>query len=36
MARPWGHMFYIDFYKEKTWKIFLSDTIWPRAFIFGM
>ena len=29
-------MFYISLYKEKHGKIFLSETIMPRAWIFGM
>ena len=32
----WGHMFYIGLYSEKHGKIFLSETIRPRALIFGM
>ena len=36
MAPPGGHMFYIGLYFEKHEKIFLSETIWPRIFIFGM
>ena len=30
-----GHMFYIDLYRENHEKL-LSETIWPRALIFGM
>ena len=26
-----GHMFYIDLYRGKHEKIFLSETMWPRA-----
>ena len=33
---PWGHMFYMDLYREKHEKVFLSETIWPRDLIFGM
>ena len=33
---PGGHMFYIGLYREKHEKIFLSETIWHRALIFGM
>ena len=33
---PGGHMFYIVLYREKHEKIFLSETIRPRAMIFGM
>ena len=36
MAPPRGHMFYIGLYKEIHGKIFLSETIRPRALIFGM
>ena len=36
MAPPKGHMSYIGLYREKHEKIFLSETIWPRALIFGM
>ena len=31
-----GHRFYISFYREKHEKTFLSETIKPRALIFGM
>ena len=31
-----GHMLYIDLYREKHEKTFLSETIRPRALIFGM
>ena len=31
-----GHMLYIGLYREKHEKIFLSETIRPRALIFGM
>ena len=33
---PPGHMFYIDLYRGKHEKIFLSESIWLRALIFGM
>ena len=33
---PRGHMFYIDLYRGKYEKIFLSESIWLRALIFGM
>ena len=33
--RPRGHMFYIDPYREKPLKIFLSDTRRPRSLLFG-
>ena len=36
MARPGGHMFYIDLYREQNEKIFLSETTRPKALIFGM
>ena len=37
MDPPWSHMFYIGLYIEKhIEKIFLSETISPRALIFGM
>ena len=36
MAPLRGHRFYIGFYMEKHEKIFLSETIRPRAMIFGM
>ena len=36
MAPPRGHMFYIGLYREQYEKIFLSETTWPRALIFGM
>ena len=29
-------MLYIDLYREKHEKIFLSETTWPRALILGM
>ena len=35
-ARPRVHMFYIDLYMGKHEKIFLSESIWLRALIFGM
>ena len=35
-ARPGSHMFYIGLYWEKHEKIFLSETIRPRALIFSM
>ena len=35
MASPGGHMFYIGFFRDKHEKI-LSETIWPRALIFGV
>ena len=35
MGRPGGHIFYIRLYREKHWKIFLSETIRLRALIFG-
>ena len=36
MTPPRGHMLYIDLYREKHEKIFLSETTRPRALIFGM
>ena len=41
---PWGqkwpcardHMLYLGLYREKHKKIFLSETLRPRALIFGM
>ena len=36
MAQPQGHVFYIGIYREKYEKIFLSETIRPKALIFGM
>ena len=37
MAPPeGGHMFYIGLYRENHEKILLSETIRPRAWIFGM
>ena len=37
MACVRGHMLYIlRLYREKHEKIFLSETIWPTALIFGM
>ena len=33
---PWGHMLYIGLNREKHEKIFLSETIRPRAMIFGL
>ena len=36
MAPTRGHMFYIDLHMENMKKIFLSETIWPRALVFGM
>ena len=33
---PGGHMLYIGLYREKHGKIFFSETIMPRALIFGM
>ena len=33
---PGGHMLYISLYKENMKKIFLSETTWPKALIFGM
>ena len=36
MALPRGHMFYIGLYRGKMKKIFSSETIRPRAMIFGM
>ena len=33
---PGGHMLYIGLNREKVEKIFLSETIRPRAMIFGM
>ena len=36
MAPPWGHMFYIGLYRENMKEIFLSETIRPTDFIFGM
>ena len=33
---PGGHIFYIGLYREKHGKIVLSETIMPRALIFGM
>ena len=35
-ACPRGQMFYIGLYREKHEKIFLSETIRPRALIFGI
>ena len=35
IARPGGHMFNKGLYREKHEKIFLSETIRPRALIFG-
>ena len=34
--RPRGQMFYIGLYREVQGKIFLSETIRPRALIFGI
>ena len=31
-----GHMFYIGLYRGRHGKIFVSETIRPRALIFGM
>ena len=31
-----GSYVYIDLYREKHEEIFLSETIWPRALIFGI
>ena len=36
MALAVGHMFFIGLYMENLEKIFLSETIRPRALIFGM
>ena len=36
MALPRDHMIYIGLFRGKHEKIFLSKTIRPRAFIFGM
>ena len=36
MNPSWGHMLYKDLYREKHEKIFLSETTWLRALIFGM
>ena len=36
MAQHRVHMFYIGLYREKHENIFLSETIRPRALIFGM
>ena len=36
MAQPLGHMFYIGLYTEKEEKIFLSETIRPGFFVFGV
>ena len=33
---PWGHIVHIGLYRENFEKIFLSETIRPRALIFGM
>ena len=34
---PWGsHVLHRLISREKHEKIFLSETIWPRVFIFGM
>ena len=33
---PGGHMFYIGLYRGKHSKIFLHETIKPRALIFGI
>ena len=33
---PGGHMFYIGLHREKYGKIFLSETIMPRALKFGI
>ena len=36
MALPRGHIVYIGLYRENIDKIFLSETIRPRALLFGM
>ena len=36
MALPQGYIFNIGLYREKHEKIFLSETVRPRALIFGM
>ena len=36
MARPRDHLFNMGLYWEKCEKMFLSETIRPRALIFGM
>ena len=36
MAPPLGHIVYIGLYRETLKKIFLSETIRPRALICGM
>ena len=36
LPHPRDHMFYSGLYKENIKKIFLSETIRPKALIFGL